>query len=548
MTPEFARSLTEIADEIGRVVGVLVARSGRIEHIGVGDATRLWLPDIGRLRAGAVRLRGLRLVVAVLARPDQPLTIQQDLLTDLQKLQLDAVVVVEALAGGYTGRAAIAHLLPPNPRGERTRVIPHEHAGLLREDDFVEFIAALEGELYRTVDEALSPKRKDVPGERAVLIGVYNAPRAEAERSMAELEQLAQSAGVHVVDQLVQLRKQLDPRTLLGKGKLEEVCLAALQQGADLLIFDAALRPSQLKHVTDSTDLKVIDRAMLILDIFGKRARSLDGKLQVELAQLRYSLPRLATRQTGLSRLTGGIDGRGPGETRLEIDRRRARDRIHRLEKEIEHLSRRRQERRKQRNLSGLPVISIVGYTNAGKSTLLNALTDSSVVVEDRMFSTLDPTSRRLRFPREREVIITDTVGFIRDLPADLINAFRATLEELDDADLLWHVVDITDPHIIEQVRSVEQTLEGLGLLEKPRLVVLNKADLTSGVEQSVRARGLDAVVCSALAGNGFERLLNRSAEILFRESVLQSDAPWAAEPVAVTRPPSAEDFAHLLV
>jgi GTP-binding protein HflX len=293
----------------------------------------------------------------------------------------------------------------------------------------------------------------------------------------------------------------------------------------------------------------VLDRTMLILDIFAQRARSLDGKLQVELAQLKYSLPRLAQRQTGLSRLAGGfggIGGRGPGETRLEIDRRRAKDRIARLEKEIENLSLRRQLRRKQRNARGLPVISIVGYTNAGKSTLLNALTHSDVHVEDVLFATLDPTSRRLRFPREREVIITDTVGFIRDLPEDLVNAFRATLEELGEADLLWHVVDVADPNLVDQVASVNATLEALGLADKPRLVVLNKVDRTSELDGAVRARGLDAVAVSALQQRGFERLLNRSAQILWHEKVLGQDEKWADEPAPALRPPTIEDFAHL--
>jgi len=529
------------------VVGVLIARSGHVEHVAVGDATRLYLPEIGRARAGAARLRGLRLVVTQLERKDGQLQVQQDLLTDLQKLQLDMLVVLEAQLGGYVGRAATAHLLPPNARGDRVRVVEHAQVQALREESFIEFVEALESELYRTVEEGREADRVGQPAVRAVLVGVYAVGRAQAERSMAELEQLAHAAGARVVERIIQLRKKLDPRTLLGKGKLEEVCLSTLQLGADVLIFDADLRPSQLKHVTDATDLKVLDRTMLILDIFAQRARSLDGKLQVELAQLRYSLPRLALRQTGMSRLTGGIGGRGPGETRLEIDRRRAKDRITRLDREITTLSRRRQLRRQRRNSRGLPVISIVGYTNAGKSTLLNALTNSEVFVEDILFATLDPTSRRLRFPREREVIITDTVGFIRELPRDLVNAFRATLEELEDADLLWHVVDLTDPNVVEQVRSVETTLTELGLIDKPRLVVLNKCDLADALETSARMRGFNAAVVSAHKRTGLERLLNQSAEILWSEDVIESNEPWAKErPRGATRPPSHEDFSHL--
>ncbi|MFH1807752.1 MAG: GTPase HflX [Pseudomonadota bacterium] len=545
VTPELARSLTELSDETARQVGVLIDRSGRVVDVMVGDAVRLYLPDIGRARAGAARLRGLRLVVTELTSRERDVVVRPDLLTDLQKLQLDLVVVLEVLTLGHVGRVATAQLLPPNPQGEHVRIL---HARQVQDldDDFIAFVTALEQELTRKVEETRDAERLDLPGERAVLVGVYTRPRAEAQRSMDELHQLARAAGARVVESILQLRKELDPRTVLGKGKLEEVCLSTLHQGADLLIFDADLSPSQLKHITDATDLKVLDRTMLILDIFAQRARSLDGKLQVELAQLKYSLPRLAARQTGLSRLTGGIGGRGPGETRLEIDRRRAKDRMSRLEREIEGLSRRRQLRRKQRNERGLPVVSIVGYTNAGKSTLLNALTHSEVHVEDVLFATLDPTSRRLRFPREREVIITDTVGFIRDLPEDLVNAFRATLEELSDASLLWHVVDVSDPNLVEHVASVDRTLEALGLAGKPRLVVLNKADLTSELDSAVRARGLDALVISARQQKGFERLLNRSAEILWQEEVLVSDSKWALEPEVILRPPTLEDFAHL--
>ena len=309
-----------------------------------------------------------------------------------------------------------------------------------------------------------------------MLVGVaLDGQRGQAEASLAELRELARTAGVEVLDSVLQMRREPDPRYLIGRGKLEELNLRAMQLGADLLIFDRNLSPSQAAHIAEETSLKVLDRTQLILDIFAQRAQSADGKLQVELAQLKYLLPRLAQSDDSLSRLAGGIGGRGPGETKLEIDRRRVRDRIAHLERRIEHLSRERQVRRGRRERRELPVISIVGYTNAGKSTLLNALTHSEVLAEDKLFATLDPTSRRLRFPEEREVIITDTVGFIRDLPQDLVAAFRATLEELDDADLLLHVVDASDPAHDAQVEAVEQILETLGLLSKPRILVWNK-------------------------------------------------------------------------
>ena len=291
-------------------------------------------------------------------------------------------------------------------------------------------------------------------------------------------KELARSSGIEVVDTVLQQRKKVDPRFLIGRGKLQDLNLLALQKGISLIIFDQEMNASQIRSITDQVELKVIDRTQLILDIFAQRAQTREGKLQVELAQLKYLLPRLVTKNTAMSRLTGGIGGRGPGETKLEINRRRVRERINHLEKilgEVHHST--GIARRPGAPKRDFRLISIIGYTNAGKSTLLNTLTHSSVLAEDRLFATLDPSSRRLRFPSDIEVIITDTVGFIRDLPKDLMVAFRATLEELESADLLLHVVDISNPRYPQQVDSVEKILEELDLDTIPAIRVLNKKD-----------------------------------------------------------------------
>jgi GTP-binding protein HflX len=509
ISPELARHLTEISRQIGRQVGVLLDRKGEVQHVIVGDAGKLELPDIGRARAGSHRLRGLRLVHTHLR--GEPLT--QDDHTDLALLRLDLVAALETRDDGLPGRIHCGWLLPENPSGAlwRDESAPSLHELSL---DAGSHALALEEEFARA-----SALRKTGGRERALLVGFGGANkkgRAEAEASLQELAELAASAGVEVYDRVLQMRREIDPRYLIGKGKLQDILLRSMQLMADIILFDANLSPSQASHIAEQTGLKILDRTQLILDIFAQRAQSADGKLQVELAQLRYLYPRLTGRVDSFSRLMGGIGGRGPGETKLEIDRRRVRDRITMLEKRVERLGEGRAVRRKKRLERGLPVISIVGYTNAGKSTLLNALTESSVVAADVLFATLDPSSRRLRFPEDREVIVTDTVGFIRDLPRDLVSAFRATLEELDDADLLLHVVDASDPRMDGQVEAVEKILGELGLSSKPRVVVLNKIDRLSGAEAAALASRRGAVAVSAEEKTGFERLLSACGSLLW--------------------------------
>jgi GTP-binding protein HflX len=291
--------------------------------------------------------------------------------------------------------------------------------------------------------------------------------------------------------------------------------IRSLQLGVDAIIFDQNLSPAQVRVINEATDLKIIDRTQLILDIFAQRAQSREGKIQVELAQLKYMLPRLTGSGVEMSRLMGGIGGRGPGETKLEVDRRRVRDRIHLLEKQTEQIRTSRRVQRTQRMRRDLPIISIVGYTNAGKSTLLNVLTASTVTAEDRMFATLDPTSRRLRLPREREVIINDTVGFIRDLPPDLIAAFRATLEEMESSDLLIHLVDASSQQVESHIASVEKILDELKLSGIPRLLVFNKSDLLSEDEASNLRQAFDAVMISALNSRTLIPMVERIGDMM---------------------------------
>ena len=369
--------------------------------------------------------------------------------------------------------------------------------------DFRSFISSLEDEMDRRKVIDRKDKR-----ERAILVSASTKPKYELEDSMEELKELAVSSDVIVLDAVIQRVKDLNPKYLLGEGKLKDLVINAMDKGATLLIFDQDLSPSQIRAIGETTELKVIDRSQLILDIFARRAHSRDGKVQVELAQLKYMLPRLTGKGTAMSRLTGGIGGRGPGEMKLEIDRRRIRERITRLEKELDTLSEARKQRKQRRVGKGIPIVSIIGYTNAGKSTLLNTLTKSATIVEDKMFATLDTASRRLRFPKERAVIITDTVGFIRDLPKDLMAAFKSTLEELEDADLLLHLVDISNPRFEQQILSVENILSDLKIKDKPRFIVFNKTDKVLKDEVKNIALRYDALAVSAVNPDSLEPLL----------------------------------------
>ncbi len=512
---ELARTLVELALELGRPLSVLIDRRGRVVTVSAGDAEHCPLPpSAGEAEA---RLAGLRLVHVHL----KPGGLSRADLTSLFLNRLDLMVAVDAVRDSQ-GRAGLgmvhaATVAPPTADEEDWLIdAPAEFSALERED-VLERVRALEEELARAY------RARDVrrgSEERAVLVGLDTGEGSlEAQARLDELAELLQSAGGVVAFKTLQARAKADARTLVGRGKLRELVSAAYFENADLLVFDRELSPAQAREIEQATMLKVLDRTQVILDIFAQNARGREAKVQVELAQLQYQLPRLTGRGAAMSRLGGGIGTRGPGETKLEADRRRIRERLVALERDVDTISRRRTEGRKGRTQGPTPVVALVGYTNAGKSTLFNALAKSSVLSKNALFATLRPTTREGWLPERGEwgapVLFTDTVGFIRDLPSELVNAFRATLEELHDADLLLHVVDAAAPGAPDRVTAVERILDELNL-SVPRLVVLNKSDLADGVvlrDLSERYERAEAV--SARTGEGLGALRAQLARVL---------------------------------
>lgn len=523
-----ARELSMLSRAMNRQIGLLVDRQGRTQWVIVGDAMGIVIPELPRLRESAGRLRGVRLLHTHLTQGG----LNQEDLMDMLFLRLDSIGVLSVDQWGEPLSFQYAHLLPSNEDG-----VPYKTYDPVRWDamdvDFAAQVEAIEDELGRVVSGALdvsvqvADKVQGKSGQsdvrqsvqrggagataetRAVLVSVSPKTRMEQESSLQELAELAATAGVVSVGTLIQRVQSLNPRYTMGKGKLAELEVLCLQGNAGLVIFDGELLPSQLRNLTKETERKILDRTQLILDIFAQRASSRAGKYQVEMAQLQYLLPRLVGKSAGaLDRLAGGIGGRGPGETKLETDRRRVRDRIARMRTALKKLSQQRSYARDRRAKGNVPVASLVGYTNAGKSTLLNALTGSEVLAENRLFATLDPTTRRLKVPQDRELIITDTVGFIRSLPKELVEAFRATLEELEGADLLLHVADASHPELPLQLKAVSEIIESLELAETPMLLILNKFDLVEGERAAeLRESYPEALCISATQKEGLEEL-----------------------------------------
>ena len=513
VNPETARVLCELSAELNRQIGLLIHRSGQIENVIVGSHNQIVIPQLAQVRSSGGRLRGLRLVHTHLAGED----ISDEDLMDLLFLRLDMLTVIQLSDEGLPDKMYSAHLTPVSDDGKSWAFLDPVHPAN-QSESFEDLIAEIENEF------GAGKKASDVEakGDRAILISVTTDKKGFAEESMAELVELARSDNVEILDTVIQRRSSINPRLIMGRGKLADIVIRALQLNANLLIFNQDLNPSQVRSITDFTDLRVIDRTQLILDIFARRAMSREGKLQVEMAQLKYMLPRLSTRDDSLSRLTGGIGARGPGETKLEIDRRRINDRMARLAGELKKIGRERYRRRAQRRKKDLPVLSLVGYTNAGKSTLLNTLTNSDILAEDKLFATLDPTSRRLRFPHELEVIITDTVGFIRDLPEDLLQAFMATLEELGEADLLIHVVDVSNPGFRQRMKVVADILRDLELGDIPQLTLFNKIDLVEDRATLLQQIGSEGMVISALEPESLKDFLGEAERLIGK--VLETD------------------------
>jgi GTP-binding protein HflX len=506
LSPELARDLCRLTREIRRQIGIMVNRSSKVAFVIVGDSKKIVIPNSSLYRAAPGRLSGLRCIHTHLNHE----ALTADDLTDLALLRLDMMAVITSDNEGLPHKIHAAHIMPGQSSQKPYQILRPLRPGNL-DIDCEALILALENELSRVS----IGHEADSSTERALLVSVSSTSKRESGESMAELQELAISGGIEVIGVAVQQRSEADSRLLIGRGKLQDLAIEALQKAATMIIFDQELTPSQIRSIADQIDLKVIDRTQLILDIFAQRAQTREGKLQVELAQLKYLLPRLVLKNTAMSRLTGGIGGRGPGETKLEINRRRARERIARLEKSLLSVRQHRGQQKARRLRKGLPVISIIGYTNAGKSTLLNTLTRSKVLAEKRLFATLDPSSRRLRFPRDTEVIVTDTVGFIRDLPKDLMVAFRATLEELENADLLLHVIDISNPRFEEQIKSVERILADLNLQKTTTIRVLNKMDLVDPQTSSRLSRQLNGTAISARSKTTLMPLIKKMETII---------------------------------
>lgn len=540
-TPEFAQRLAAVSAEIKQPVCAYLNRRGQVIRVGVGTPRQTQIPLMELPRYGAERLSGIRCIATQL-KSESP---NDAALTSMALQRLDILAVLNITSsgfkkrgGGVTGYVKETYLANITPQDARALISsggsidstsdysapswslsPPMSLDVLSKQDFLDLVEGLEEEFRRE----FVAQEVDSDRDRVVIVGVMTekVTPQHFQDTLAEIARLVDTAGGKVLEMLRQKRSRIHPQTVVGEGKVQEIALCVQTLGANLVVFDRDLSPAQVRNLEAQMGVRVVDRTEVILDIFAQRAQSGAGKLQVELAQLEYMLPRLTGQGQAMSRLGGGIGTRGPGETKLETERRAIQKRITRLQREVNQLQAHRERLRKRRQDQCVPSVAIVGYTNAGKSTLLNTLTSAQVYAADKLFATLDPTTRRLNISqgkhnKPKEILLTDTVGFIHELPASLMDAFRATLEEVTEADALLHLVDLSHPAWLTHVRSVTEILRMMPINPGPALVVFNKIDEASSETLALAREEFPmAIFISADKRLGLENLRQRVSQLV---------------------------------